>query len=57
MELLLLKDLTPIVEVKRLITDHQFGLRKKHGTIEQVLRVVDVINAALEENKYCTAVF
>ena len=53
MELLLLKELT-IVETERLIHDHQFGLRKKHVTIEQVYRVVDVINTA---KKYCTAVF
>ena len=37
--------------------DHQFGFRKKHATIEQVHRVVDIINTALEDKKYCTAVF
>ena len=57
MKLLLLKELTPIVEAQRLITDHQFGFRKKHDTMEQVYRVVDVINTAFEEKKYCTAVF
>ena len=32
MELLLLKEMTPIVEAQRLIPNHQFGFRKKHGT-------------------------
>ena len=44
MELLLIKKLTPIVEAQSLIPDHQF-------------RVVDAINKAFEEKKYCTAVF
>ena len=57
MELLLIQELTPIVETQSLIPDHQFGFRKKHGTIEQVHRVVDVINTAFEDKKYCTAVF
>ena len=51
MELLLIQELTPIVETESLIPDHQFGFRKKHGTIEQVHRVVDVINKAFEDKK------
>ena len=51
MELLLIQELTPIVETQSLIADHQFGFSKKHGRIEQVHRVVDVINTALEEKK------
>ena len=31
MELLFLKEITPVVESKRLIHDDQFGFRKKHG--------------------------
>ena len=42
MELLLIQ------ETQSLIPEHQFGFRKKHGTIEQVHRVVDVINTAFE---------
>ena len=57
MELRFLKEITPFVERKRLIPDHQFGFRKKHGTVEQVHRVVDIINTAFDEKKYCTSVF
>ena len=56
MEVLFLKQITPVVESKRLIPDHQFGFRKKHGT-EQVHLVVDIINTAFDEKKYCISVF
>jgi len=38
-------------------TDHQFGFRQKHATIEQVHRVTNAITEALENHKYCTAEF
>jgi len=56
-EKLLLKRLKPIIEVKQLIPEHQFGFRSKHSTIEQVHRVTNIINKALEEKKYCCGVF
>lgn len=37
--------------------DHQFGFRSKHSTIDQVHRITTVIERALEEKKYCCAVF
>ena len=57
LELLFLNRLAPIIEERRLIPDHQFGFRKGHGTIEQVHRVVNCINKALDEDKFCTAIF
>ena len=35
----------------------KLGFRKGHGTIEEVHRVVNCINKALDENKFCTAIF
>ena len=57
MELLLLEELTPIVEAQRLIPDHQFGFRQKHGTFGQVYRVVDVINTAFEKKSTTLLLF
>ena len=57
LELLFLNRLAPIIEERRLIPEHQFGFRKGHGTIEQVHRVVNCINKALDEDKFCTAIF
>lgn len=56
-EKLFLKRLKPILEDNKLIPDHQFGFREKHSTIDQVHRIVNVIETALEEKKICTAVF
>ena len=57
MELLFLKEFTLVVESKRVIPGHQFGFRKKHGTVEHVHLVVDIISTAFDEKKYCTSVF
>jgi len=55
-EKLLLKRLKPI-EARQHIPEHQFGFWNKHSTIEQVHRVTNVINNALEEKKYCCEAF
>ena len=57
LETLFLSRLTPFINNHEIIPDHQFGFRKGHGTVEQVHRVVNCINKALDEKKYCTAVF
>jgi potassium voltage-gated channel Eag-related subfamily H protein 8 len=44
----LLKRLLPIVEINRLISNHQFGFRQRHSTIEHTHRAVRKINEALE---------
>jgi hypothetical protein len=56
-EKLLLKRLKPIIEEKKLIPDHQFGFRNQHSTIDQVHRITNVIESALEENGVCSAIF
>jgi hypothetical protein len=56
-EKLLLKRLKPIIEEKRIIPLHQFGFRDKHATIDQVHRITNLIEKALEEKNVCSAVF
>jgi hypothetical protein len=41
----------------RLIPNHQFGFRQRHSTIEQIHRIVQRINEALESKQYCSAAF
>jgi hypothetical protein len=55
LEKLLLKRLLPIVEINRLITNHQFGFRQRHSTIQQTHRIVRKINEALENKQYSSA--
>jgi hypothetical protein len=56
-EKLLLKRLKPIIENKNLIPSHQFGFRQQHNTIDQVHRITNVIEEALEGRETCSAVF
>ena len=56
-EKLLIKRLKPITERKNLIPNHQFGFRSKHSTIDQVHRITNIIENALEEKKICFAIF
>ncbi len=51
---LLLKRIMPIIENKK---NHQFGFRSQHSTIDQVHRIINVIEIALEEKKVCSPVF
>lgn len=55
LEKLLLKRLLPLVGDS--LPLHQFGFRQKHSTIDQVHRVVNIIQESLESRKYCPAVF
>lgn len=56
-EKLLLKRIIPIINEKKLLPNHQFGFRKKHSTIEQVHRLISIIEKALEGNEVCSAIF
>lgn len=57
MEIIFLKRLNIVIAEKKIIPDHQFGFRKRHGTIEQVHRQVEEIHKAFENKKYCCAAF
>jgi hypothetical protein len=56
-EKLLIKRLKPIIERKNLIPNHQFAFRSKHSTIDEVHRITNIIENALEEKKVGSAVF
>lgn len=56
-EKLLLKRLKPIVEQKKLLPNHQFGFREKHSTIEQVHRLIHIIEKALEGEEVRSTIF
>lgn len=56
-EKLLLKRIRPIIERDELIPNHQFGFRNDHSTIEQVHRIVNIINSDFEHKRYCSAAF
>jgi hypothetical protein len=43
-----------MVENNRLITSHQFGFRKRLFTIEQMYRIIQRINEALENKQNCS---
>lgn len=51
----LLQRLQPILDGKKILPDHQFGFRHQYSSIEQVHRIVHVIQETLEKN-YCSAV-
>ena len=56
-EKIILAKLLPPIESQNLIPAHQFGFRRKHGTIEQVHRVANEIRKTFEEKKFCSALF
>jgi hypothetical protein len=53
----LLKRLLPLVEHANLMPGHQFGFRPRHSTIEQIHRLIRVLNDALDNGQYCSAAF
>lgn len=57
LEKTIFKRLMPVIESREIIPSHQFGFRSGHNTIEQVHRIVNNINTALEEKKFCSVAF
>jgi len=45
----------PILQETRIIPDHQFSFRQKYTTIEEVHRITNVTNKALDSYTYCAA--
>lgn len=56
-EKLFIKRIKVIVENQHLVPNHQFGFREKHSTIDQVHRLSNTIEEALESKKVCSAIF
>ena len=57
LERLLLTRILHVIAEKKVIPEHQFGFRSKHGTIDQIHRIVEKIHDAFESKEYCSAVF
>ena len=51
------KLITPIIQQKNIIPDHQFGFKKHHSTIVQVNKVYSIAGNSIEKGENCTAVF
>ena len=51
LEKIILKRLTPTLAVNKAIPSHQFGFSPKHGTIQQVHRIIHRINNDLENKR------
>jgi len=47
----------PALDELNIITEHQFGFRRGHGTTEQCHRITHAIVNAVENQKYWTGVF
>ena len=56
-EKLLLKRIKSCIEFDEIIPFHQYGFRAQHSTSEQIHRIVNNIEKALEEKNVCTGVF
>jgi predicted metallopeptidase len=56
-EKLFITRIHPIIQSTQFIPDHQFGVRRKHATIEQVHRITKISHRTLENNQYCMAAF
>ena len=54
-EKLIAKRLHRILDKYCIIPSHQFGFRRAHSTIDQIHRITDVIEKALEEGAICSA--
>jgi len=57
LEKLILKRINKESNPQDWISNHQFGFRQAHSTIQQCNRVADTINKALENRQICTAAF
>jgi len=53
----LLKRIYRDTNLQEWISSHHFGFRKAHSTIQQCHHIIDIINKAFEEHKYCSAFF
>jgi len=54
---MLLLQIKPDLKINNALPAHQFGIREKHGTIEQANRITSEIRTAFQQREYCTAIF
>jgi hypothetical protein len=57
LEKTIFKRLTPILTANKVFPAHPFGFRQKHGTIQQIHRIIHKIYDDLVNKSYCTADF
>ena len=55
-EKLLLKRHKPLIEERNLIPHHQFDFRNKDSTVEQVYRIIHVIEKSLERKNLLSCI-
>lgn len=51
----LLPKIQPFLD--QITPNHQFGFRRRHGTVEQINRITNTIKSTLDKKEYCSAVF
>jgi hypothetical protein len=56
-EKIVAKQVINYMETHKLITSEQFGFRAKHETSHAVLKSLDIMAEALNNNKFCVAIF
>lgn len=57
LEKTILRRIMPSLLERKVIPEHQFGFRERHGTVEQTHRVCDTIRKSLEQREYCSSAF
>lgn len=56
-EKVFIKKVQVILDNKKIIPNYQFGFRNRHGTVEQIHKIVNKISRDLENKRYCSAAF
>lgn len=56
-ETLLVLRMSPVINDNKLISNHQFGFRLQHETIDQVHRLYNKIHLSLEKKHYRSVIF
>jgi Reverse transcriptase (RNA-dependent DNA polymerase) len=51
------KRLTQFLETNKIISKHQFGFRKKHGTVHPILHLLNEVTNSSNRKKYTLAIF
>ena len=57
LEKLFLNRLKSFIALDSQMSSHQFGFRESHSIVDQINRITDTIEKALESKKVCSAIF